>query len=137
MEKFLVGESASLTRLVTAQDVESFARVSGDNNPVHLDAAYAATTRFKQRIAHGMLTASYISALLGSRFPGPGTIYLKQELAFLRPVYLGDTIEVHVTVTQYRSDKQILTLSTDCVNQHAEKVISGEAVCLVADVERT
>src|SRR5476649_1967514 len=98
LEKFSVGETASLTRVVTAQDVEAFARVSGDDNPVHLDEAYAASTRFKKRIAHGMLTASYISALLGSRFPGRGTIYLKQELAFLRPVYLGDTIEVRATV---------------------------------------
>jgi 3-hydroxybutyryl-CoA dehydratase len=136
LEKFSIGETASLTRVVTAQDVEAFARVSGDENPVHLDEAYAATTRFKTRIAHGMLTASYISALLGSRFPGPGTIYLKQELAFLRPVYLGDTIDVRATVTQYRSDKQILTLETDCMNQRGEKVISGEAVCLVADVEK-
>jgi 3-hydroxybutyryl-CoA dehydratase len=136
LEKFSIGETASLTRVVTAQDVEAFARVSGDDNPVHLNEAYAATTRFKKRIAHGMLTASYISALLGSRFPGPGTIYLKQELAFLRPVYLGDAIEVRATVTRYRADKQILTLETDCVNQHGEKILSGEAVCLVADVER-
>jgi 3-hydroxybutyryl-CoA dehydratase len=104
-------------------------------NPVHLDEAYASTTRFGKRIAHGMLTASYISTLLGTRFPGPGTIYLKQDLAFLHPVYLGDTIEVHATVTKYRADKQVLTLQTECWNQHGEKVLSGEAVCLVADVD--
>jgi 3-hydroxybutyryl-CoA dehydratase len=135
LDTFSIGETSSLTHVVTAQDVEAFARISGDDNPVHLHEAYAATTRFKKRIAHGMLIASYISALLGSRFPGPGTIYLKQELAFLKPVYLDDVIEVQVTVTQYRADKQILTLATDCFNQHGEKVVSGEAVCLTADVK--
>jgi 3-hydroxybutyryl-CoA dehydratase len=136
LDSFSVGETCSLTRSVGAEDVEMFARVSGDDNPVHLDEVYAAGTRFKKRIAHGMLAASYISALLGSRFPGPGTIYLKQTLAFLRPVYLDDVIEVRATVTQYRADKQILTLETDCFNQHGEKVVSGEAVCLTADVKR-
>ena len=87
---FFVGETASLSRTVSAADVEAFAGITGDTNPVHLDEAYAATTRFHHRIAHGMLAASYISALLGTRFPGPGTIYVSQSLTFLRPVYLGD-----------------------------------------------
>ena len=131
---FRVGQRSSLTRTVTAADVEAFARITGDTNPVHLDAAYAATTRFGRRIAHGMLVASYISALLGTKFPGPGTIYVNQGLSFLRPVFLGDTLEVSVTVTAYRPEKAILTLETAVHNQDGQKVLAGEAVCLVADI---
>ena len=133
---FFVGQTASLRRTVSAADVEAFARVTGDTNPVHLDEAYAASTRFHHRIAHGMLAASYISALLGTEFPGPGTIYISQSLTFLRPVYLGDTLEVSAVVSKFRPDKMILTLETAVTNQHGEKVLSGEAVCLVADVVR-
>jgi 3-hydroxybutyryl-CoA dehydratase len=133
---FFVGETASLSRTVSAADVEAFAGITGDTNPVHLDEAYAATTRFHRRIAHGMLAASYISALLGTRFPGPGTIYVSQSLTFLRPVYLGDTLEASATVVKFRPDKSILTLETAVTNQHGDKVLTGEAVCLVADVLR-
>lgn len=128
------GQGASITRQVTAEDVEAFARVSGDVNPVHLDAAYAAATRFGKRIAHGMLAVSYISAVLGTRFPGPGTIYLSQNVSFLKPVYLGDTITATVSVLKYRPEKGILTLVTECFNQAGEKVVDGQAVCLVTDV---
>lgn len=131
---FLEGQSASLTRTVTAADVEAFARVTGDVNPIHLDAAYAATTRFGRRIAHGLLVASYISTLLGTRFPGPGTIYLSQLLQFLRPAFLGDVLTVSATVTKFRPDKAILTLETAVHNQRDEKILGGEAVCLVSDV---
>lgn len=128
------GQSASITRHVTAEDVEAFARVSGDVNPVHLDANYAAKTRFGKRIAHGMLAVSYVSAVLGTRFPGPGTIYLSQNVSFLKPVFLGDTITATVTVSKYRPEKGILTLVTECTNQNGEKVVDGQAVCLVTDV---
>lgn len=128
------GQSASITRQVTAEDVEAFARVSGDENPVHLDAAYAATTRFGKRIAHGMLAVSYISAVLGTQFPGPGTIYLSQNVSFLKPVFLGDTITATVSVAKYRPEKGILTLLTECVNQAGDKVVDGQAVVLVSDV---
>jgi 3-hydroxybutyryl-CoA dehydratase len=131
---FYVGQTSKLVRTVTAADVEAFARATGDTNPVHLDEAYAATTRFHRRIAHGMLAASYVSALLGTQFPGPGTIYVSQTLTFLRPVYLGDTLEVEVTVSKFRPDKAVLTLTTAISNQRSEKVLSGEAVCLVGDV---
>ena len=131
---FFVGQSGSLTRTVTAREVEAFAQTTGDVNPVHLDEAYAATTRFKHRIAHGMLVASYISGLLGTKFPGPGTIYMSQALNFLRPVYLGDTLTVTATVTKFRADKSILTLETAVWNQKGEKVLSGEAVCLVSEL---
>jgi 3-hydroxybutyryl-CoA dehydratase len=131
---FFVGQRVAITRQVTAAQVEAFAQVTGDTNPVHLDEAYAAGTRFGHRIAHGMLCASYISALLGTKFPGPGTIYVNQGLSFLKPVYLGDTLEVSVTVTGFRPDKALLTLETAIENQHGQKVLAGEAVCLVGDV---
>ncbi len=132
--EYFEGQTASLTRTVSEADVEAFAWVTGDANPVHLDEEHAARTRFGRRIAHGMLVGSYISALLGSEFPGPGTIYMSQTMKFLRPVYLGDTVRVVATVAGYRSDRQILTLLTECFNQDGEKVLSGEAVCLVSDV---
>lgn len=132
--KFTEGQSASLTRTVSAADVESFAKITGDTNPVHLDEAYAATTRFGRRIAHGMLAVSYISALLGTEFPGPGTIYLSQNVSFLAPVYLGDTITATVTVSKFRAEKGVLTLVTQCTNQDGVKVIDGMAVVLVTDV---
>jgi len=132
--KFTEGQSASLTRTVSAADVEGFAKVTGDTNPVHLDEAYAATTRFGRRIAHGMLAVSYISALLGTEFPGPGTIYLSQNVSFLAPVYLGDTITATVTVSKFRAEKGVLTLVTECRNQDGVKVIDGMAVVLVTDV---
>ena len=131
---FTEGQSASLTRTVSAADVEAFARLTGDTNPVHLDEAYAATTRFGRRIAHGMLAVSYISAVLGTTFPGPGTIYLSQNISFLAPVYLGDTITATVTVSKFRAEKGVLTLLTECRNQDGVKVVDGMAVVLVTDV---
>jgi 3-hydroxybutyryl-CoA dehydratase len=131
---FFAGQTASLSHTVTAAEVEAFARVTGDANPVHLDDVYAAGTRFGRRIAHGMLVASYISRLLGTQFPGPGTIYASQSLSFLKPVFLGDTLEVTATVLRYRADKSILTIATAIHNQRGEKVLSGEAVCLVGDL---
>jgi 3-hydroxybutyryl-CoA dehydratase len=131
---FTEGQSASLTRVVTAADVEGFAAVTGDTNPVHLDETYAAGTRFGRRIAHGMLAVSYISAILGTKFPGPGTIYLSQNVSFLAPVYLGDTITATVTVSKFRPEKGVLTLLTQCTNQDGVKVVDGQAVVLVTDV---
>ncbi len=128
------GQTASLTRTISEADVEAFAWVTGDANPVHLDEEMAARTRFGKRIAHGMLVGSFISGLLGSQFPGPGTIYMSQTMKFLRPVYLGDTIRVVATVIAYRADKEILTLRTEIFNQRGDAVLSGEAVCLVSDV---
>jgi 3-hydroxybutyryl-CoA dehydratase len=133
--EFEEGQSASITRTVTAEDVNAFAKISGDTNPVHLDDGYAAETRFKRRIAHGMLSVSYLSAVLGTKFPGPGTIYLSQNISFLGPVYLGDTITATVTVSKYRPEKAILTLITECWNQDGVKVVDGQAVCLVSDVK--
>ncbi|MFY9779523.1 MAG: MaoC family dehydratase [Candidatus Baltobacteraceae bacterium] len=131
---FSPGQTVSLTRAITAEDVDAFARATGDTNPLHLDEAYAAKTRFKHRIAHGMFVASFISQLLGTRFPGEGTIYMSQDLQFLKPVYLGDTVEVIATLLKYRADKAIMSFDTAIFNQRGEKVLGGEAVCLVTDV---
>ncbi|MFN2528631.1 MAG: MaoC family dehydratase [Candidatus Baltobacteraceae bacterium] len=131
---FLEGQQASITRIVTASDVEAFAGISGDTNPVHLDQEFAAKSRFKKRIAHGILSAGYISAVLGSKLPGPGTIYLSQSITFKAPVYLGDTVTATVTVLNYRPDKHILTLRTECTNQDGIVVLEGQAVCLTSDV---
>jgi 3-hydroxybutyryl-CoA dehydratase len=131
---FLEGQQASITRKVTAADVETFAGISGDNNPVHLDQEFAEKSRFKKRIAHGILSAGYISAVLGSKLPGPGTIYLSQNIAFKAPVFIGDTVTATVTVLNYRPDKHILTLRTECTNQDGIVVLEGQAVCLTSDV---
>ncbi len=129
-----LGRWESVTRTVTEQDVERFAEATGDTNPVHLDEQFAEATRFKHRIAHGMLVGSYISSLIGTDFPGPGTIYLSQTLKFTAPVYLGDTLTVRATVAGYRPDKEILTLETVVTNQRGQRVVTGEAVCLVSEV---
>jgi len=126
-----VGEAASLDKVITEEDVELFGRVSLDRNPVHFDEAYAATTRFGGRIAHGMLSAGLISAVLGTRLPGPGSVYLGQTLRFMAPVRIGDTITATVTVRHVREDKPIVTLETRCTNQSGEVVLTGEATVLV------
>ncbi|MER3428871.1 MAG: enoyl-CoA hydratase [Pyrinomonas sp.] len=128
-----VGDAASVQRTITERDVELFAELTGDHNPVHLDEEFARRTRFGRRIAHGMLGASLISAVLANELPGRGTIYLSQTLRFEAPVYLGDTITAQVMVKQVREDKPIVTLATTCTNQRAEVVISGEAVVLIEE----
>ncbi|MBZ0189921.1 MAG: MaoC family dehydratase [Candidatus Obscuribacterales bacterium] len=124
------GATASYTRIVTDDDIVAFAALSGDINPVHLDAEYAATTPFNRRIAHGMLTGSYISTVLGTILPGPGAIYLEQNLKFRAPVYIGDTVTASVTVESYDPAKGIAILKTDCANQDGLVVIEGTAKIL-------
>lgn len=131
MPTFDVGTKATRTKTISADDVEAFARISGDTNPVHLDDDYARATRFGKRIAHGILSASVISALLANDLPGPGSVYLSQSLKFKAPVYLDDTITAVAEVTAYRPDRRIATLSTNCYNQDGTLVIEGEAVVLV------
>ncbi len=128
--KIEIGAKASRTKTFSDDDVRGFARVSGDTNPVHLDDAYAATTRFGQRLVHGMLTASLISAALANDLPGEGTIYIGQSLQFKAPVFIGDTITATVEVTQFRAEKRIATLATTCTNQDGKIVLVGEAVVL-------
>ena len=125
------GDCASLSKTFSEKDVLTFAEISGDRNPVHIDAAFASSTRFERQLVHGMLTAGLISAVLGMQLPGPGSIYLKQELNFRAPVYFGDTITVTVTVTKVHEDKPIITLETICTNQDGETVIDGEAVLML------
>jgi 3-hydroxybutyryl-CoA dehydratase len=127
-----VGETASLSKTITDDDIHAFADLVGDHNPVHLDDEFARTTRFGRRIAHGMLSASLISALLANKLPGQGTVYLSQSLQFIAPVFPGDTVTARVTVTKVREDKPIVTLETVCTNQRDETLIKGEAVVLVA-----
>ena len=126
------GDSASLTKTITDADIRAFAELTGDNNPLHLDDEYAATTRFGRRIAHGMLAASLISSVLGTELPGVGTVYLSQNSQFVAPVYPGDTVTARVTVRMIRDDKPIVTLETICENQRGELLIKGEAVVLVS-----
>jgi 3-hydroxybutyryl-CoA dehydratase len=123
-----IGDSASRTKTITHEDVEDFARISGDTNPIHLDDAYAAKSRFGRRVAHGMLTVSLVSAILGNDLPGIGTIYLGQEVKFKEPVFIGDTITARVELVKYREDKRIATFSLSCVNQDGKLVMEGEAV---------
>lgn len=125
-----IGQSASRTKTFTDEVIRTFAEISGDTNPIHVDDDYAATTRFGKRIAHGILTASLLSAILANDLPGAGTVYLSQNLKFMGPVFVGDTITATVTVSKYREDKNIVTFDTVCVNQNGETVITGEAVVL-------
>ncbi|MFL6333903.1 MAG: MaoC family dehydratase [Pyrinomonadaceae bacterium] len=129
-----VGDSAAISKTVADEDVRAFAELTGDRNPVHLDEEYAASTRFGRRIAHGMLGASLISAVLANELPGRGTVYLSQTLRFTAPVFLGDTVTARVTVKAVREDKPVVTLETVCTNQRGERVVEGEAVVLVPKV---
>jgi 3-hydroxybutyryl-CoA dehydratase len=126
-----IGDTASMTKTITDDDIRAFADLTGDHNPVHLDDEFAATTRFGRRIAHGMLSAGLISAVLANKLPGTGTVYLSQTLSFVAPVYPGDTVTASVTVMKVREDKPIVTLETVCTNQRDEPVLRGEAVVLI------
>ena len=122
-----VGTRATHERTITDDDIVRFAEVSGDRNPVHLDADYAARSPFGQRIAHGFLIGSLISAAIGMDLPGPGSIYLGQTLKFVAPVHIGDTVTVSVEVIKVREEKRLVTLRTDCTNQEGNVVLTGEA----------
>ena len=130
LEDLSVGQSAELTRTVDAKGIEMFAEVTGDNNPVHLDEAYAATTPFKARIAHGMLSAGYISAVIGTKLPGPGAIYVGQSLKFKRPVKIGDVVTAKATITAIDAEKARVTLETVCTVD-GKAVVEGEATIMV------
>lgn len=129
-EDLEVGQSAEILKIVSAADIDTFAAVSGDTNPVHLDADYAATTPFQGRIAHGMLSAAYISAVLGTKLPGPGAIYLSQSLKFRRPVKIGDPVVARVTVQALDERRGHVTFATACLVD-GKTVVEGEAVIMV------
>ena len=127
-----IGDTASFEKTVSDEDIVAFARATGDEQPLHLDDSFAATTRFKRRIAHGMLSAGFISAALGTRLaPDAVVIYLSQSLRFLRPVYPGDTITATLEVTSVDAEKRFVTCSTECVNQDGTSVLTGEATVLL------
>ncbi len=125
-----VGDSATFSKTISESDVYMYAGISGDFNPAHINAVEAEKGIFKERIAHGMLTASFISTVLGTSLPGPGTIYLSQELSFKRPVKFGDTIEAKVEVIEKIEEKNRLVLRTTCTNQHGDIVIDGKAMVM-------
>ncbi len=131
-----VGDRADFTKTVTGDDIVAFANVTGDTNPLHLDDAYAAKTRFKQRIAHGMLSAGFISAALGTKLaPHACVVYLSQSMRFQRPVFIGDTMTATVEVTKVDPQRRFVTVATTCANQKGEELLTGEAMVLLDPVE--
>lgn len=127
IDQLEVGQKASFTKTVTEADVYNFAGVTGDFNPAHMNEEYAKKTAFKTRIAHGMLSAGFISAVLGTKLPGPGTIYLNQDLRFTKPVQFGDTITATITVDELIKEKNRAILKTVCTNQDGDVVVEGTA----------
>ncbi|MEG1633608.1 MAG: MaoC family dehydratase [Oscillospiraceae bacterium] len=125
-----LGDSASVTKTVSETDVYLYAGISGDFNPAHVNQAEAEKGMFGKRIAHGMLSAGFISAVLGTTLPGPGTIYMGQELRFTKPVFFGDTITATVTVAELIPEKNRVKLETVCTNQRGETVITGTATVM-------
>lgn len=130
LEDLSVGMTDAYVHTVTEADVQQFAEISGDHNPVHLDEAYARTTRFKGRIVHGMLSASFLSTAIASRLPGPGTIYLTQNLSFRAPVRIGDRVEARITVADIMPEKARVMLKTVC-SVGDTVVIDGDALVMV------
>ena len=128
---YTVGQSASITKTVSETDVYLFAGITGDLNPAHTDEEYAKGTHFKTRIAHGMLSGGLISAVLGMKLPGPGTIYTGQTLKFLAPVRIGDTITATAQIKELDPAKGRVVLTTTCTNQDGVAVTTGEATALL------
>ncbi|MBM7841429.1 MaoC family dehydratase [Herpetosiphon giganteus] len=128
---YTIGQSAKLRKTITEADIILFAGISGDANPVHIDEVAARESRFGRRIAHGMLGAGLISAVIGMHLPGPGTIYLNQNLAFRSPIYIGDTVTAYAEIKSLRDDKPIATLITQLLNEEGKTLIEGEAIVLL------
>jgi 3-hydroxybutyryl-CoA dehydratase len=130
---FKVGDTFSKDREITDELIRRFAEVSGDYNPIHLDEEFAKTTRFGQRIAHGMLGGAFISGVLGYELNVRKIVYMNQKMKFIAPVFIGDTITTTAKIINIREDKPIVTIETVCVNQTGETVIKGEAVLMMLD----
>ena len=128
IDELKVGDTAKFSKTVSESDVYLFAGVTGDLNPAHVNEDYAKDTYFKTRIAHGMLSAGFISAVIGTKLPGPGTIYLHQEVNFLAPVKIGDTVTAIVEVAEIMADQKKIRLKTYCINQENKTVVDGEAI---------
>ena len=125
-----LGQVFDFSKVISKEDVKKFAEASGDNNPIHLDEAYAATTQFKNCIAHGILTAGLISAAIGTKLPGPGSIYVAQNLQFRRPVKVGAKVDVKLEITALNADKKFATINTIC-SVDGKAVLTGEATVMV------
>jgi 3-hydroxybutyryl-CoA dehydratase len=128
IDELSVGQRASFSKTVSESDVYLYAGISGDFNPAHINQAYAEKTAFETRIAHGMLSAGFISTVLGNQLPGPGTIYMSQSLTFLAPVAIGDTITATVEVVEILAEKKRVRLKTVCTNQEGREILTGEAL---------
>jgi len=128
IDDLAVGQQARFSKTVSETDVYLYAGISGDFNPAHVNEAYAETTAFKTRIAHGMLSAGFISNVLGNQLPGPGTIYISQNLTFLAPVAIGDTVTATVEVVEIQPEKKRVRLKTVCTNQEGREILTGEAL---------
>ncbi len=127
IQELKIGDSAEISKRIAESDIEDFARVTGDFNPVHLDEAYAKSTLFKERIAHGALSIGIISSILGNILPGHGTIYLSQEVKFLAPVKIGDTLTARVEVIELILEENRVKFRTTCRNQNGKMVVDGFA----------
>ena len=130
IEDLRLNQTEEIERKITEKDIDDFAKLSGDDNPVHTNSDFAKKTIFKQKVAHGFLSASLISTLIATKLPGPGSIYLSQNLKFLAPVFIDDLVRVKVTVQEIDHEKKKVKLQTECF-KNEKKIISGEAVVLV------
>ena len=128
IQELEIGDRAEISKTISESDIYLYAGITGDFNPAHVNQDYAEKTFFKSRIAHGLLVAGLISAVIANQLPGPGTIYLKQELDFLAPVYIGDTVTASVEVMEIQRDKNRVLLKTLCKNQQDKLVIDGKAI---------
>ena len=128
IHELTVGDAAEFSKTVSESDIYLYAGVTGDLNPAHINEAYARKTFFKTRIAHGMLMGGFISGVIANRLPGPGTIYVRQELDFLAPVRIGDTITARVEVVEIIAEKNRVRLQTSCLNQEGTTVVDGQAI---------
>lgn len=136
-DELTIGQSVSFTKVVSDEHIQLFAAASGDVNPVHLDDAFAATTQFGKRIAHGMLTGAFISAGLAMQLPGPGTVYLGQSLTFRKPVFIGDVLTVTLTVKEKRTDKPFVTIDCQVTNAEGKAVAFGDALVMAPETKAT
>jgi len=130
-----LGQVAKIVHTITEDDIQTFGDLSGDDNPLHFDEDWAKTTMFGSRIAHGLLSASFISTAIGMHLPGPGTIYMSQSMRFLGPVRIGDTITAQVEVIKLNDEKERVTLKTICTNQNGKVVLDGEALVTLMKLE--
>lgn len=130
-EQLHLGMKDSTTKTITEEDILLFAKVSTDTNPLHIDAEAAKKGMFGRQVAHGILVSGLISAVLGTKLPGEGTVYLGQDLRFKRPVFINDTITAEVEIIELREEKRLVILKTTCVNQDGVEVISGQATVMV------